>query len=150
MLTSIFKAQIAALSLTLSLAEMDTKDYELIPPEPIRNVAKRGLALHQKFGKGKNAVLAEAIASEKSLSSKDIEKMLEFFNQFTPDRELKRCWKAIYRQILTSQIRYNFYTTVVIKISQNLELQIFMFGLIVIPLFEISRWVGKIIVEVGE
>ncbi len=87
MLTSIFKAQIAALSLTLSLAEMDTKDYELIPPEPIRNVAKRGLALHQKFGKGKNAVLAEAIASEKSLSSKDIEKMLEFFNQFTPDRE---------------------------------------------------------------
>lgn len=87
MLTSIFKAQIAALSLTLSLAEVDAKDYELIPPEAVRNVAQRGLALHQKFGKGKNAILAEAIVSEKSLTSKDINEMLDFFENFTPDRE---------------------------------------------------------------
>ncbi|MEJ6482708.1 hypothetical protein N0Y54_15465 [Nostoc punctiforme UO1] len=90
--TLLFQFQLEMLHLSLLCSESEVKESEvkeikLIPPRGASMPALRGLALHKKFGGGKNLTLAEAIAQEKLLTLEDIDKMVDFFEKFKPDMD---------------------------------------------------------------
>ncbi|MEH2246595.1 hypothetical protein [Nostoc sp.] len=85
--TLLLQAQTTLLHLFLLCSESEVKEIELIPPPAATMSEKRGLALHKKFGGGKNLTLAEAIAEEKPLTLEDINTMGDFFERFKPDMD---------------------------------------------------------------
>ncbi|BCL37103.1 hypothetical protein [Nostoc sp. MS1] len=48
--------------------------------------AALGLALHKKFGGGRNLALGEALAEEKPLTMEDINTMVDYFELFKIDK----------------------------------------------------------------
>ncbi len=90
--TLLFQVQLEMLHLCLlcsesEVEESEVKEIELIVPSIASMAALRGVALHKKFGGGKNLTLAEAIAQEKPLTLEDIDKMVDFFEKFKPDMD---------------------------------------------------------------
>ncbi|MBD2534293.1 hypothetical protein H6G97_34150 [Nostoc flagelliforme FACHB-838] len=83
--TLLLQAQITLLHLFLLCSESEVREIELIVPPAASMPALRGLALHKKFGGGRNLTLAEAIAHKKSLTLEDINTMVDFFDKFKPD-----------------------------------------------------------------
>ncbi|NEU84587.1 hypothetical protein [Nostoc sp. UIC 10630] len=90
--TLLFQVQLEMLHLSLLCSESEVKEsevreIELIVPPAASMPALRGLALHRKFGGGKNLTLAEAIAQQKPLILEDINTMVDFFEKFKPDMD---------------------------------------------------------------
>ncbi|AUB40552.1 hypothetical protein COO91_06569 [Nostoc flagelliforme CCNUN1] len=75
------------LHLSLLCSESEVREIELIVPPAANMPALRGLALHKKFGGGRNLTLAEAIAHKKPLTAEDINTMVDFFEKFKPDMD---------------------------------------------------------------
>ncbi|MEH2128724.1 hypothetical protein [Nostoc sp.] len=86
--TSIIQVQAELLNLTYLLAETKPKEDEqqIIPSRALSMAAKCGLALHKKFGGGRNIALAEALAEQKPLTMEDINTMADFFEKFKLDK----------------------------------------------------------------
>ncbi len=84
---SIFKLRQQLLCASLSLATIENKDTEeeiMIPPI-VTSLAKRGLALHEKFGGGRNIAVAKALIGEKPMTLEEIDKIVDFFETNEPD-----------------------------------------------------------------
>lgn len=61
------------------------EDAQIIPPLPASTAAQAGLELHEKFGGGKNLKVARAIAQRQSLTSGDIDVIVDFFDNYEWD-----------------------------------------------------------------
>jgi hypothetical protein len=85
--TLLLQAQTTLLHLYLLCAESEVKEIQLIPPLAVSMAARRGVALHKKFGGGKNLTLAEALAEERPLTLEHINTMVDFFEKFKPDMD---------------------------------------------------------------
>ncbi|GBE93904.1 hypothetical protein [Nostoc cycadae] len=88
LLSSILQAQVELLALTLLLTNSEGEEYEeqVIPSQAVSAAAKRGLALHNKFGGGRNIALAEALAEQQPLTMENINTLVEFFEKFKLDQ----------------------------------------------------------------
>ncbi|AFZ56188.1 hypothetical protein H6G54_06785 [Anabaena cylindrica FACHB-243] len=81
------RQQILSLSLTLYLAASQNNDTEeeiKIPPLII-SIAKRGLALHEEFGGGRNIAVAKGLTGQRPLTLEDLNKIVDFFETHDPD-----------------------------------------------------------------
>lgn len=87
-LTLSLRAQLELLALTILLTNSEGEEYEkqIVASQAVSAEAKRGLALHKKFGGGRNLSLAEALAERKPLTMEDINKMAAFFEKFKQDK----------------------------------------------------------------
>ncbi|MEH2436197.1 MAG: hypothetical protein V7K25_18435 [Nostoc sp.] len=88
LLTLILQAQFELLALTILLTNNEGEEYDqqIIASQAVSEAAKRGLALHKKFGGGRNLALAEALAKQKALTMEDINIMVDFFEKFKLDK----------------------------------------------------------------
>jgi hypothetical protein len=68
-----------------NLQAAQEEDAEIIPPVPASTAAQAGLELHEKFGGGKNLKVARAIAQRQSLTSGDIDVIVDFFDNYEWD-----------------------------------------------------------------
>lgn len=85
--TTIFKAQLELFSLSLQLAtRIDKEEAKRIPPLGAYNSAQAGVELHKKFGGGMNLTLARAIAKGRPLTDEEIDKIVDFFENYQLDR----------------------------------------------------------------
>ncbi|WP_427159514.1 hypothetical protein ACQFX9_26375 [Aliinostoc sp. HNIBRCY26] len=86
--TLIAQAQAELLALTLLLTDSEGNEYEkhIISSRAVSDIARRGLALHRKFGGGRNLALGEALAEQKPLTMEDINTMVDFFEKFKIDK----------------------------------------------------------------
>lgn len=85
-----FQTQSALFALTVILAssEEEEKDEEAgcLPPISVQNAADTGIYLYKKYGGTKNLRLPQSLAEGSSITSKDLDEMLDFFEDAEIDK----------------------------------------------------------------
>jgi hypothetical protein len=69
----------SSLSLSVLLASRQEQQGKLIAPGPVSNAAITGLELYGKHGGSKKLRLSQALADRSSITAKDLDEMLDFF-----------------------------------------------------------------------
>lgn len=85
--SSIIPIQIAALSLSILLASRQEEEGSVIAPPSVQNAAELGLRLYEEYGGGKKLRLPQALADGDSVTSKDIDEILDFFENAEIDQK---------------------------------------------------------------
>lgn len=85
--SSIIPIQIAALSLSILLASRQEEEGSVIAPPSVQNAAKLGLRLYEEYGGDKKLRLPQALADGDSVTSKDIDEILDFFEKAEIDQK---------------------------------------------------------------
>jgi hypothetical protein len=76
---ALLQVQLELFSLSLLLASDQEKQCKLIPPVPVISAAFVGLELYGKYGGSKKLRLSQALAEGSPITPKDIDEMLDFF-----------------------------------------------------------------------
>lgn len=76
---ALLQVQLQLFSLSLLLASRQEKQGKLIPPDAVNNAAFLGLELYGKYGGSKQLRLSQALAEGSPISAKDLDEMLDFF-----------------------------------------------------------------------
>ena len=82
----LLQVQLQVLSLSLLLTSDREKQGKLIAPVPVSNAAYTGLELYRKYGGSKKLRLSQALAQRSSITAKDIDEMLDFFENSNIDQ----------------------------------------------------------------
>ena len=85
--SSIIPIQIAALSLSIRVASRQEEEGKVIAPPSVQSAAYLGLSLYERYGGGKELRLPQALADGKRITSKDIDEILDFFENAEIDQE---------------------------------------------------------------
>jgi hypothetical protein len=88
--SSMIPVQIAVLSLSILLASQE-EEGRVIPPVSVQEAAQLGLRLYEQYGGSKKLRLPQALADGDSVTSKDIDEILDFFENAEID-EKKPGW----------------------------------------------------------
>jgi hypothetical protein len=76
---ALLQVQLQVLSLSLLLASDQEKQGKLVAPGPVSNAAFLGLELYEKYGGSKKLWLPQALAERSPITPKDLDEMLNFF-----------------------------------------------------------------------
>jgi hypothetical protein len=90
--SSIIPIQIAALSLSILLANRQEEERSVIAPVSVQSAAKLGLSLYERYGGSEKLRLPQALADGKRITSEDIDEILDFFENAEIDQE-KPGWR---------------------------------------------------------
>jgi|GEM_PF-4148905 len=83
---ALLKVQLQVFSLSLLLDSRQEQQGKLIAPMPVRNAAFSGLELYEKYGGSKKLRLSQALAEGSPITAKDIDEMLNFFENTEIDQ----------------------------------------------------------------
>ncbi len=78
--------QFQVFCLSLLLASRQEEQGKLIAPGPVSNAAISGLELYGKHGGSKKLRLSQALAEGSSITAKDLDEMLDFFENSDIDQ----------------------------------------------------------------
>jgi hypothetical protein len=82
----LLQVQLQVFSLSLLLASDQEKQGKLIAPGSVSNAAFLGLELYGKYGGSKKLRLSQALAERSSITAKDLDEMLYFFENSDIDQ----------------------------------------------------------------
>ncbi len=82
----LLQVQLQVFSLSLLLASDQEKQGKLIAPGSVSNAAFLGLELYGKYGGSKKLRLSQALAEGSSITAKDLDEMLYFFENSDIDQ----------------------------------------------------------------
>jgi hypothetical protein len=85
--SSMIPVQMALLSLSILLASRQEEEGSVIPPVSVQEAAQLGLRLYEQYGGSKKLRLPQALADGDSVTSKDIDEILDFFENAEIDGE---------------------------------------------------------------
>jgi hypothetical protein len=83
---ALLQVQLQVLSLSVLLVSREEKQGKLIAPGPVSNAAFLGLELYEKYGGSKKLRLPQALAQGSSITVKDLDEMLDFFENSEIDQ----------------------------------------------------------------
>jgi hypothetical protein len=83
---ALLQVRLQVLSLSILLASDEEKQGKLIAPGPVSNAAFLGLELYGKYGGSKQLRLSQALAEGSSITAKDLDEMLDFFENSDIDQ----------------------------------------------------------------
>ncbi len=82
----LLQVQLQVFSLSVLLASRQEQQGKLIAPLPVNNAAHTGLELYRKYGGSKKIRLSQALVEGSSITAKDLDEMLDFFENSDIDQ----------------------------------------------------------------